>query len=127
MELHRYDVIEAEIKYEGNGSIQKKKRPYVIVSNEFGTYHANIITIMPLSHVIKKLHLPVHGCIEAESENGLTRYSMIVGEQPQTICKEEVIRKLGTVTNQRHKNMVNRCCYNSFFYGEKINWEEVLV
>lgn len=127
MELHRYDIIEAELKYNVAGSIQKKKRPYVIVSNEFGTYHASIITVMPLSHVIKKLHLPVHGCIEAESENGLTKYSMIVGEQPQTICKEEVIRKIGTVTNSKQKNMINRCCYNSFFYGEKINWEEVFV
>lgn len=126
MELHRYDIIEAEINY-GTGSIQKKKRPYVIVSNEAGTRNASIITIMPLTHIVKKLHLPVHECIEAESTNGLVRYSMVLGEQPQTINKEEVIRKLGTVKNKNQRNMINKVCFNSFFYGENINWEEVFV
>ena len=38
MIFHRYDIIEAELKIRDNsGSIQKKKRPYVIVSNETGT------------------------------------------------------------------------------------------
>lgn len=126
MELHRYDIIEAEIEY-GTGSIQNKKRPYVIVSNEQGTRNAQIITIMPLTHMIKKEYLPVHECLEAESENGLSTYSMILGEQPQTICKEEVIRKFGTVVNQKQRNMINKVCFNTFFYGEKIEWEEIFA
>ncbi|RFZ78279.1 type II toxin-antitoxin system PemK/MazF family toxin [Lacrimispora amygdalina] len=126
MELHRYDIIEAEIEY-GTGSIQKKKRPYVIVSNEHGTSNAQIITIMPLTHIIKKEYLPVHECIEAESENGLSTYSMILGEQPQTICKNEVIRKYGTVVDQKQRNMINKVCFNTFFYGEKIDWEEIFA
>ena len=75
MELHRYDIIEAELDY-GTGSIQKKRRPYIIVSNEKGTTNASIITVMPLTHIIKKQHLPVHGCLQAESETGLSTYSM---------------------------------------------------
>ncbi|WP_024347400.1 type II toxin-antitoxin system PemK/MazF family toxin [Lacrimispora indolis] len=126
MELHRYDIIEAEIEY-GTGSIQKKRRPYVIVSNEHGTSNAQIITIMPLTHIIKKEYLPVHECLEAESENGLSTYSMILGEQPQTICKDEVIRKFGTVVNQKQRNMINKVCFNTFFYGEKIEWEEIFA
>lgn len=126
MELHRYDIIEAEIEY-GTGSIQKKKRPYVIVSNEHGTSNAQIITIMPLTHIIKKEYLPVHECLEAESENGLSTYSMILGEQPQTICKNEVIRKFGTVVDQKQRNMINKVCFNTFFYGEKIDWEEIFA
>lgn len=125
MELHRYDIIEAEINL--SGSVQGKKRPYVIVGNELGTKHATIITIMPLTHVIKKTNMPVHGCIEAESDNGLSKYSMVLGEQPITVCKNEVIKKLGTVTNEKHRNVINKVCYNSFFYGEEINWEEVLA
>ncbi len=78
MELHRYDIIEAELDY-GTGSIQKKRRPYIIVSNEKGTINASIITVMPLTHIIKKQHLPVHGCLQAESETGLSMYSMILG------------------------------------------------
>lgn len=127
MDFHRYDVIEAELKIEdNNGSIQKKKRPYVIVSNENGTKYAPIITIMPLTHVIKRTHLPVHECLDVESGNGLSVYSMVLGEQPQTIDKKEVIRKLGTVKNQAQRNMINKVCFNTFFFGEEINWEEVL-
>ena len=124
--MHRYDIIEAELDY-GNGSIQRKRRPYVIVSNETGTKHSTIITIMPLTHVIKKTYMPVHECLEAHSDNGLLKYSMILGEQPQTICKEEVIRKIGTVTNKKQRNMINKVCFNTFFFGEDINWEEVLA
>lgn len=128
MDLHRYDIIEAELKYRAiSGSIQKKKRPYIIVSNEKGTINANIITVMPLTHIIKKQHLPVHGCLEAQSDNGLSMYSMILGEQPQTICKEEVIRKLGNVSNKNQRNNVNKVCFNTFFFGENINWKEVLA
>ena len=125
MELHRYDIIEAELDY-GNGSIQRKRRPYIIVSNEKGTTNATIITVMPLTSV-KKKRLPVHECLEARSETGLTKYSMILGEQPQTICKEEVIRKLGNVIDKTQRNNVNKVCFNTFFFGENINWEEVLA
>ena len=71
--------------------------------------------------------MPVHGCIKANNINGLSLYSMILGEQPITISKDEVEEKLGMVTNQKEKNMINKICYNTFFFGENINWEEVLA
>ena len=125
MELHRYDIVEAELDY-GSGSIQKRCRPYIIVSNEKGTTNATIVTVMPLTSVRKK-KLPVHECLEARSETGLTRYSIILGEQPQTICKEEIIRKLGNVTDKSQRNNVNKVCFNTFFFGENIDWEEVFA
>lgn len=54
MDLQRYDVIKAKIKYQGEGSVQTKERPYVIVSNPIGTKHATIITVMPLTSKIKR-------------------------------------------------------------------------
>lgn len=125
MELHRYDIIEAELNY-GSGSIQKRRRPYIIVSNERGTLAATIVTVMPLTSVRKK-NLPVHSWLEASSENGLTRYSIILGEQPQTICKEDIIKKLGTVVDKEQRNRVNKVCWNTFFFGEEIDWEEVFA
>ena len=125
MELHRYDIVEAELDY-GSGSIQKRRRPYIIVSNEKGTTNATIVTVMPLTSVRKK-KLPVHEGLEARSETGLTRYSIILGEQPQTICKEEIIRKLGNVTDKSQRNNVNKVCFNTFFFGENIDWEEVFA
>ena len=126
MDLKRYDIITAKIAYE-NGSVQTKKRPYVIVSNSIGTKHSNIITVMPLTSKIKKTDMPVHGCLEADNENGLNLFSMILGEQPFTISKNEVIGKIGTVTSQTERNMINKVCFNSYFYGEDIDWKEVLT
>ena len=126
MDLQRYDIIEAELKY-SSGSVQSERRPYIIVGNAAGTNHSDVVIIMPLTHIIKKTGLPTHECIDAETSTGLKTYSMILGEQPQTIAKCEVIEKLGSVSNQVHKNLVNRVCWNTFFYGEKINWKEVLA
>lgn len=127
MDIRRYDIIKANIKYEGSGSVQTKERPYVVVSNPVGTKHGTIITVMPLTSKIKKENMPVHGCIKVNNINGLSLYSMILGEQPITISKDEVEEKLGMVTNQKEKNMINKICYNTFFFGENINWEEVLA
>lgn len=115
----------AELKF-AYGSIQQKKRPYVIVGNGYGTECSNQIIVMPLTHVIKKSTLPTHECLDADSDTGLKTYSMILGEQPIPISKDEVITKLGRVMNVKQRNLVNKVCYNTFFYGEKINWEEVM-
>lgn len=112
---------------EATGHVQKKKRPYVIVGNELGTTTAPTIIAMPLTHVIKRRNMPVHTCIEARSETGLSLYSMVLGEQPCTLDKKhEVIRKLGTIEDPSERKMVNKICFNTMFFGEDINWEEVL-
>ena len=126
MELHRYDIVEAEITMtSSSGSVQKKKRPYVLVGNDKGTMTAPIVIAMPLTSVIKKRNLPTHGCIEANDNNGLKRYSMVLGEQPYTLDKEtEIVRKIGSITDQSQRDMVNRVCWNTLFFGEDINWKE---
>lgn len=128
-ELHRYDVIEAEITLkEASGSVQKKKRPYVVVGNELGTKTAPTVIALPLTHVIKRKNMPVHGCIKASCESGLALYSMVLGEQPCTLDKrEEVVRKLGAIEDKNERNIVNKVCYNTMFFGESIDWGEVLA
>ena len=123
MDLQRYDIIKAKIKYEG-GSVQTKERPYVIVSNPIGTKYATIITVMPLTSKIKKTNMPVHGCLEANGENGLQLYSMVMGEQIITISKNEVIEKLGTVTDKEDRKIVDQTCFNGLFFGTEYKLEE---
>lgn len=125
MDLHRFDIIEAELKTESGSAIQKKKRPYIIVGNELGTVKSGVIIIMPLTHIVKRTNLPTHECIDAESETGLSTYSMILGEIPQTIDKSEVIRKLGTVKNESQRNNVNKVCFKTFFFGENVKVEDL--
>lgn len=124
MDLQRYDVVKAKIKYQGEGSVQVKERPYVIVSNPIGTKHATIITVMPLTSKIKKTNMPVHGCIKANGENGLQLYSMVMGEQIITISKTEVTEKLGTVTRKEDRRMVDQTCFNGLFFGTEYKLEE---
>ena len=124
MDLQRYDVVKAKIKYEG-GSVQNKERPYVIVSNPIGTKHATIITVMPLTSKIKKMNMPVHCCINADEDNGLEVYSMVLGEQLFTISKDEVSMKLGSVTDQKEKKLIDKACFNGLFYGTEYRLEEV--
>ena len=127
LQLQRYDIIKAKIKYEGMGSVQAKERPYVIVSNPIGTKHATIITVMPLTSRIKKTNMPVHSCIDADENNGLTKYSMVLGEQIFTISKDEVREKLGTVTNKEEKRRIDKACFNGLFFGTEYRLEEVNV
>ena len=123
MDLQRYDIIKANIKYEG-GSVQTNERPQVIISNPIGTKHASIITVMPLTTKLKKLNMPVHSCINADDDNGLTEYSMVLGEQIITISKDEVIERLGSVTNQNEKRMIDKACFNGLFFGTGYRLEE---
>lgn len=125
LQLQRYDIIKAQIKYEGKGSVQVHERPYVIVSNPIGTKHATIITVMPLTSKIKKTNMPVHGCINANNENGLSSYSMALGEQLITISKDEVKEKLGAVVNKEEKRLIDKTCFNGLFYGTEYRLEEV--
>lgn len=124
MDLQRYDIIKANIKYKG-GSVQTNERPYVIISNPIGTKHASIITVMPLTSKIKKTNMPVHGCINASNENGLSSYSMALGEQLITISKDEVKEKLGSITTKEEKRLVDRTCFNGLFYGTEYRLKEV--
>lgn len=123
MDLQRYDIIKAKIKYEG-GSVQTKERPYVIVSNPIGTKHATIITVMPLTSKIKKMNMPVHCCISADDNNGLSEYSMVLGEQIITISKDEVIKRLGNVTNHNERKLIDKVCFNGLFFGTGYRLEE---
>lgn len=127
MDLQRYDIVVAKIKYIENGSVQSKIRPYVIISNPFGTKCSTIITVMPLTSKIKRTKLPVHGCIEANGENGLQVYSMTMGEQIITISKTEVIKKLGTVTKESDKKIIDQTCFNGLFFGTEYRLEEARV
>lgn len=115
MDLQRYDVIKAKIKYQGEGSVQTKERPYVIISNPIGTKHASIITVMPLTTKLKKINMPVHSCINADDDNGLTEYSMVLGEQIITISKDEVIERLGNITDAYERKLIDKACFNGLF------------
>ena len=86
MDLQRYDVIKAKIKYQGEGS--------------------------------------VHSCINADDDNGLTEYSMVLGEQIITISKDEVIERLGNITDAYERKLIDKAFFNGLFFVTEYRLEE---
>lgn len=52
---------------------------------------------------------------------------MALGEQLTTISKDEVITKLGTITDTENKRMIDKVCFNSLFFGTDYKLEEVMA
>ena len=123
MDLQRYDIVKVKIQYD-NGSTQHGVRPYVIISNPLGTKFGTIITVMPLTSKIKRTEMPVHSCIKANENNGLREQSMALGEQIFTISKNEVIKKLGNITDKKQRYLIDKACFNGLFYGTDYKLEE---
>ena len=88
---------------------------------------ATIITVMPLTSKIKKMNMPVHCCISADDNNGLSEYSMVLGEQIITISKDEVIKRLGNVANHNERKLIDKVCFNGLFFGTEYRLEEARV
>ena len=76
------------------GNEQAKKRPCLIISsNTFNHCRANLVTILPITSIDKKI--PSHVGVDS-NESGLRKKSFIICEQPRTISKQ---RLLGTAAN----------------------------
>lgn len=68
--------------------IMAKKRPCVVVSNDFQNYGANTVQVCPLTSNEKRLDLPCHIS---------TNFGMVKCEQIITIDKDSVGHRMGTL------------------------------
>ncbi len=64
-----------------------------------GNIHSTTTIIIPLTHVIKGLHIPTHALIKKSKENGLKVDSMLLGEQMRVVSEKRIIEKVGKITN----------------------------
>lgn len=119
IKLHRFDIVIAEITIQSeSGHRQNKKRPYVIVGNEFGTLNSPVVIAMPLTHIFKKVNFPLHCVVKSVDETGLSCDSMLLGEQLFTLDKKcEIICKIGSVVNEMERNRINQICYDTMLMG----------
>lgn len=80
-----------------NGHVQGGMRPVIIIQNDVGNKHSPTVQVIPLTSRRKK-PLPVHttltGC-------GLTKPSVVLTEQLQTINKSQLISFMGEVGNAK--------------------------
>lgn len=90
------------------GSEQGKIRYAVVIQNNMGNIHSSTTIIMPLTHVIKGLHIPTHALIKKTKENGLKVDSMLLGEQIRVVSEKRIIEKVGRITNSNTLNEIRR-------------------
>ena len=90
------------------GSEQGKIRYAVVIQNNMGNIHSSTTIIMPLTHVIKGLHIPTHALIKKTEENGLKVDSMLLGEQMRVISEKRIIEKVGKITDDESLKEIRR-------------------
>lgn len=83
---------------EGDGSEQGGLRPALIVSNNKANRNSPVVTVVPLTaRIWKKRYLPTHVRIFG---NGLSRPSMALAEQVETVDKRKLREKIGSVSDE---------------------------
>lgn len=77
------------IFFTGRGSIQCGRRPCVVVSNNICNQNSPVIHVVPLSTNIKRMEMPVHKYIKANTYNKLLLDSVALCEQVMPISSVE--------------------------------------
>lgn len=96
----RGDIFYIDFGAAGNTHKQKGVRPAVIVSNNKNNGTSPTITVVPLtSKIKKKRHQPTHVQIPKRYGGGLSRNSMALAEQLETVDRTSLREKIGEITN----------------------------
>ena len=113
MDIRRYDIVQADLG-QVVGSEQGGIRPVLIVQNDAGNIYSSTTIVIPLSSKLKSLNQPTHTLIKKSVDTGLKTDSVLLGEQMRVISSQRIIKKIGTVTNQKEKEEIRRV-YNANF------------
>lgn len=96
----RGDIYYIDFGAAGNTHKQKGIRPAVIVSNNKNNGSSPVVTVVPLtSKTKKKRYQPTHVQIPKKCCTGLTRPSMALAEQLETLDKSCLKDKIGEISN----------------------------
>ncbi len=87
------------------GSEQGGIRPAVIIQNDKGNQHSPTTVVCPITSKQKK-NIPTH--VELLPEDGVSRPSTVLCEQPMTIDKSLLMKCLGKVENQKKIMDINQ-------------------
>lgn len=113
MDIRRYDIVQADLG-EVIGSEQGGRRPVLIVQNDCGNIHSSTTIVMPLSSKLKSLNQSTHTLIKRSIDTGLKTDSVLLGEQMRVISSQRIIKKIGTVTNEKEREAIKRVYLANF-------------
>ena len=105
MEIKMFDVLQVRFNEEV-GSVQNSERPCVVIQNDIGNKYSPTTIVIPTSSNIKKIHMPTHEVLHRTEENGLSKDSMLLGEQVRVIDKQSIVYKRGKLSTDKEKNLV---------------------
>ena len=106
----------------GDSHITSGVRPVIVNSNRFGNKTSTEVNVYTMTK--RKPCLPVHVRLYPDDTNGLRFDSTVLIEQPSTISKRFLLKKLGSVDNMidRYKLQQAVMLQNGFFseIGENV-------
>lgn len=106
------------VQLDGKGSTQRDYRPCVISGNEKGNKYSPNVVICPMTTSMKKLDMPTHYLVKADSENGLHYDSLVLCENPMTISKSQLGKKVGRLSGKHLEDFssISQVAYGSIAY-----------
>lgn len=107
MDIRRYDIIQADFG-KTIGSEQGGIRPAVIIQNDTGNKCSSTTLVIPLTSRMRSLSQPTHTLIHKSSDTGLRNDSILLGEQMRVISNQRIIKKIGTVTDNKERKEIRR-------------------
>ena len=103
----QYDIWEARLSKKNVGSrhVQVKVRPVIVISNNSANTHSPVLTVVPMTSK-RKRPLPTHVVLDQTGiadERDRTAVSTALCENILSLDKENLIRHLGTLSEQDEK------------------------
>lgn len=94
------------------GSIQSGVRPVLVIQADNFNANAPTVIVASITSVIKKRYLPSH--IILGEDFGLTKPSMVLLEQIQTVNKDDLTEYIGFVDDERLWRQINAALKKTF-------------
>lgn len=96
-QIHMVDFGEIDAT---SGSLQRGRRPAIIISNNKACRYSSIISVVPLSTQKTKRNLPTHYWLTIDEQNRLKKDSTVLAEQVLTVNRVQVERHLGSLSQE---------------------------
>lgn len=119
VECKRYDIWFAELSKNSTGSVQRGRRPVLIVQNDIGNKYSTTVMVASIT-TQKKKPMPTHVELDAR-DCGLKTNSIAMFEQVTTIEKDQLMFKIGSAPEE-YVPILNRA--GSISMGHINPWDE---
>lgn len=93
----------------GCGSEQNGTRPVVIIQNDVGNKYSPTTVVVPITSQGKK-DIPTH--VQLNPDDGVIKPSTALCEQPFAVDKSRLMKKLGTLSENKVEDINKKIMFN---------------